>query len=141
MFAPLAEGDYYAVEQESPSGFKLDSTRHYFSVKDGEVTQEVIENEAISGILVHKISTADGDGIPGISFILYDSGNNPIAQETSDDRGYVRFEGLEDGRYYLRELENEGYIPDTQKKTVYVYRQYVFERTSSSGLRDSGQCS
>ena len=54
MFAPLAEGDYYAVEQESPSGFKLDSTRHYFSVKDGEVTQEVIENEAISGILVHK---------------------------------------------------------------------------------------
>lgn len=24
------------------------------------------------------------------------------------------------GRYYLRELENEGYVPDTQKKTVYV---------------------
>ena len=24
------------------------------------------------------------------------------------------------GRYYLRELENEGYIPDTQRKTVYV---------------------
>ena len=33
VFAPLAEGDYYALEQESPSGFKLDSTRHYFSVK------------------------------------------------------------------------------------------------------------
>lgn len=27
------------------------------------------------------------------------------------------------------------------RKTGYVYRQYVFERTSSSGLRDSGQCS
>ena len=24
------------------------------------------------------------------------------------------------GRYYLRELENEGYITDTQMKTVYV---------------------
>ena len=33
---------------------------------------------------------------------------------------YVRFENLTAGRYYLRELENEGYIPDTQKKTVYV---------------------
>ena len=120
VFAPLAEGDYYAVEQESPSGFKLDSTRHYFSVKDGEVTQEVIENEAISGILVHKISTADGDGIPGISFILYDSGHNPIDQQTTDDRGYAWFEGLEGGHFYLKELENEGYIPDTQLRTVYV---------------------
>ena len=121
VFAPLAEGDYYALEQESPSGFKLDSTRHYFSVKDGEVTQKVIENEAISGILVHKISTADGKGIPGVSFILYDSGHNPIDQQTTDDRGYAWFEDLEGGgRYYLRELENEGYIPDTQLRTVYV---------------------
>ena len=121
VFAPLTEGDYYALEQESPSGFKLDSTRHYFSVKDGEVTQKVIENEAISGILVHKISTADGAGIPGVSFILYDSGHNPIDQQTTDDRGYAWFEDLEGGgRYYLRELENEGYIPDTQLRTVYV---------------------
>ena len=121
VFAPLAEGDYYAVEQESPSGFKLDSTRHYFSVKDGEVTQEVIENEAISGILVHKISTEDGKGIPGVSFILYDSSHNPIDQQTTNDRGYAWFEVLEgDSRFYLRELENEGYIQDTQLRTVYV---------------------
>ena len=121
VFAPLAEGDYYALELESPSGFKLDSTRHYFTVKDGEVTQEVIENEAVSGILVHKISTADGEGIPGVSFILYDSGHNPIDQQTTDDRGYAWFEDLEGGgRFYLRELENEGYIPDTQLRTVYV---------------------
>lgn len=121
VFAPLAEGDYYALEQESPSGFRLDPTRHYFTVRDGEVTQKVIENEAISGILVHKISTADGKGIPGVSFILYDSGHNPIDQQTTDDRGYAWFEDLEGGgRYYLRELENEGYIPDTQLRTVYV---------------------
>ena len=121
VFAPLAEGDYYALELESPSGFRLDPTRHYFTVRDGEVTQEVIANEAISGILVHKISTADGAGIPGVSFILYDSGHNPIDQQTTDDRGYAWFEDLEGGgRYYLRELENEGYIPDTQEKTVYV---------------------
>ena len=120
VFAPLAEGDYYAVEQESPSGFKLDSTRHYFSVKDGEVTQEVIENEAVSGILLHKVDSATGDGIYGVTFLLYDDTNTPIGQYTSDDRGYVYIEGLESGRFYLRELENEGYIVDTEKKTVYV---------------------
>ena len=120
VFAPLAEGDYYALELESPSGFKLDSTRHYFTVKDGEVTQEVIENEEVSGILLHKVDSATGDGIYGVTFLLYDDTNTPIGQYTSDDRGYVYIEGLESGRFYLRELENEGYIVDTEKKTVYV---------------------
>ena len=120
VFAPLAEGDYYALEQESPSGFKLDSTRHYFSVKDGEVTQEVIPNEAISGILLHKVDSTTGEGIYGVTFLLYDDTNTPIGQYTSDDRGYVYIEDLASGRYYLRELENEGYIVDTEKKTVYV---------------------
>ena len=120
VFAPLAEGDYYALELESPSGFKLDSTRHYFTVKDGEVTQEVIENEAVSGILLHKVDSATGDGIYGVTFLLYDDTNTPIGPYTSDDRGYVYIEGLESGRFYLRELENEGYIVDTEKKTVYV---------------------
>ena len=120
VFAPLAEGDYYALEQESPSGFKLDSTRHYFSVKDGEVTQEVIENEAISGILLHKVDSTTGEGIYGVTFLLYDDTNTPIGQYTSDDRGYVYIGDLASGRYYLRELENEGYIVDTEKKTVYV---------------------
>ena len=120
VFAPLDEGDYYALELESPSGFKLDSTRHYFTVKDGEVTQEVIENEAVSGILLHKVDSATGDGIYGVTFLLHDDTNTPIGQYTSDDRGYVYIEGLESGRFYLRELENEGYIVDTEKKTVYV---------------------
>ena len=55
-----------------------------------------------------------------LSLLLYDEGNNPIGQYTSDDQGYVYIENLESGRYYLRELENEGYILDTQRKTVYV---------------------
>ena len=121
VFVTLEDGNYYAVETESAQGFKLDSTPHYFTVKDGETTKLTVTNAPISGILLHKISTADGEGIPGVSFILYDSGHNPIAQQTTDDRGYAWFEGLtESGRYYLRELENEGYIPDTQLRTVYV---------------------
>ena len=120
VYVPLESGSYYAVETEAGKGFQLDNTPIYFAVEDGKTTTKTVTNKAISGILIHKVNAVTGEGIPGVSFLIYDSGNNPIAQETSDDRGYVRFEGLEDGRYYLRELENEGYIPDTQKKTVYV---------------------
>ena len=121
VFVTLEDGSYYAVETESAEGFKLDNTPHYFTVKDGSCPPLTVTNAPLSGILLHKVSTADGKGIPGVSFILYDSGHNPIDQQTTDDRGYAWFEDLtESGRYYLRELENEGYIPDTQERTVYV---------------------
>ena len=120
VYVPLASGSYYAVETKAGKGFQLDSTPIYFTVEDGKTTTKTVTNKAISDILLHKVNAVTGEGIPGVSFLLYDSGNNPIAQETSDDRGYVRFENLTAGRYYLRELENEGYISDTQRKTVYV---------------------
>ena len=121
IYLPKAENGWYTVtELKAAEGYRLDDTPHRVEVRDGQTATLEITNKAISGILLHKVNAVTGEGIPGVSFILYDSGNTPIAQKTSDDRGYVRFEGLEDGRYYLRELENEGYIPDTQRKTVYV---------------------
>ena len=121
VYISLEAGNYYAVETDCPDTFRLDPTPVYFTVEKNRTTPLTVTNAPISGILLHKISTADGDGIPGVSFILHDSSHNPIDQQTTDDRGYAWFEGLtESGRYYLRELENEGYIPDTQLRTVYV---------------------
>lgn len=121
IYLPEAENGWYTVtELKAAEGYRLDDTPHRIEVRDGQTATLEITNKAISGILIHKVNAVTDEGIPGVSFILYDASNNPIAQETSDDRGYVRFENLTAGRYYLRELENEGYIPDTQKKTVYV---------------------
>lgn len=89
-------------------------------MENGKTTTLRVENEAFSGILIHKTDSTTGDGIYGVTFLLYDSTNTPIGQYTSDDRGYVYIENLEAGRYCLQELENEGYILDTEKKTVYV---------------------
>lgn len=119
-FVSLEDGAYYAVEIEAAKGFKLDDTPHYFEVENGKTETVRITNQAMSGILIHKTDSTTGEGIYGVTFLLYDSTNTPIGQYTSDDRGYVYIENMESGRYYLRELENEGYVPDTQKKTVYV---------------------
>ncbi len=118
----LDAGNYYAVETECPKEFKLDPTPHYFTMRDGgKGTTLTVKNKAFAGILIHKTDSVTGKGIQGVSFLLYDAANNPIGQYTSDDQGYVYIEDLVDGgRYYLRELDNEGYVPDTQRKTVYV---------------------
>ncbi|MEY8388507.1 SpaA isopeptide-forming pilin-related protein [Oscillospiraceae bacterium 38-13] len=117
----LDAGDFYAVEIKAGEGFKLDSTPHYFSVQDNQCTTLTVTNKAFSGILIHKVDSVTKKGIYGVSFLLYDSTNTPVGQYTSDNQGYVYIENITTaGRFYLRELENEGYITDTQMKTVYV---------------------
>ena len=120
-FLSLEDGAYYAVETDCPKEFKVDSTPVYFEVKGGKTVTLTVTNQPFSGILIHKTDSVTGKGIYGVTFLLYDSTNRPIGQYTSDDQGFVYIEGLTDGgRYYLRELENQGYIVDTQMKTVYV---------------------
>ena len=120
-FLALEDGHYNAVEIKSADGFELDSTPHYFEVKDGKTTTLTVENKSLSGILIHKIDSNTGEGIYGVTFLLYDSNKTPIGQYESDQDGWVYITGLtESGRYYIRELENEGYNVDTQMKTVYV---------------------
>ncbi|WP_419036072.1 SpaA isopeptide-forming pilin-related protein [Dysosmobacter sp.] len=115
-------GTVVVTEVETIKGYTIDeATRSQTVEVRANDTQTLwFYNRPISGILIHKISSVDGKAIPGVTFLLYDSTNAPIAQATSDDRGYAYFEDLSAGRYFLREMENEGYVRDTQKKTAYV---------------------
>ena len=130
VYVPLASGSYYAVETEAGKGFQLDNTPIYFTVEDGKTTTKTVTNKAISGILIHKVNAITGEGIPGVTFLLYDGNHRPIGEYSSDQRGYVYIDDLtESGRFYLRELENEGYVSDTELKTVYVRSGEVTELT------------
>lgn len=120
VFCALENGTYYAVEIEAGEGYRLDDTPHYFEVENGKTTSIRIENEAFSGLLIHKVDSTTGEGIYGAHFLVYDSSKNPIGEYVSDDRGYVYVEGLSSGRYYVRELDNEGYLVDDELKTVYI---------------------
>ena len=119
-YLSLEDGAYYAVEIEAGEGYRLDDTPRYFEVEDGKTTTIRIENEAFSGLLIHKVDATTGEGIYGVHFLVYDSNRNPIGEYVSDDRGYVYVEGLSSGRYYVRELDNEGYLVDDELKTVYI---------------------
>ena len=116
-------GTVVVTEVETIKGYRIDeATRSQtIEVRANDTQTLWFYNRPISGILIHKIDSTTGDGIPGVSFLLYDGSHRPVGEYTSDQRGYVYIDDLtESGRYYLRELENEGYVPDTELKTVYV---------------------
>ena len=116
-------GTVIVTEVETIKGYRIDeATRSQTVEVRANDTQTLwLYNRPISGILIHKIDSTTGKGIPGVSFLLYDGSHRPVGEYTSDQRGYVYIDDLtESGRYYLRELENEGYVPDTELKTVYV---------------------
>ena len=121
VHVPLDAGDYYCVEIEAAEGFEIDSTPHYFTVKDNETTTLTVTNKAFSGLVIHKIDSVTGKGIYGVSFLIYDSSQKPIDQVTTDQNGYIYLDSLNfSGKIYVREMENKGYIADTQLKTFYI---------------------
>ena len=124
VFISLEDGAYYAVEIEAAEGFKLDDTPHYFEVENGKTTTLRVENEAFSGIIIHKIDSVTREGIYDVKFLLYDANKNPIGEYSTDQNGYIYIDDAiaeGKGRFYIRELEAaEGYELDEEYKTVYV---------------------
>ena len=123
IYLPEAESGWYTVtELEAASGYLLDTTQHRIEVKDGQTATLEITNRKACSILIHKVDANTSDGIYGVTFVIYDSGRNPIMEVTTDQDGYAYVDKeLAAGKYYIRELEAaDGYILDKQYKTVYV---------------------
>ena len=63
---------------------------------EGKPSRTVLRRESGSNPadLAGKIDSTTGKGIYEVPFLLYDSGKNPVGEYTTDDRGYIRIEGL-----------------------------------------------
>lgn len=118
----LESGWYYVTELKAASGYIADATPQQVEVKDGQTATLELTNKKASGILLHKVDADTGEGIYGAVFLLYDRNKNPIGQYVTDQDGYIYVdEGLEDGRYYLREIKSaDGYVLDSKLKTIYI---------------------
>ena len=120
---PEAEkGWYQVVELKAAKGYQLDDTPYQIEVKDGGTATLEITNRQTGSALIHKVDSLTGEGIYGVTFLLSDAKGNPVGTYQSDNEGYVYIDqGLADGKYTVREIEcADGYILDTQPKTIYV---------------------
>lgn len=118
----LTPGWYTVTERRAADGYALDAEPRDVEVRDGETATVEVTNRQTGSALIHKIDSATGEGIYGVTFLVSDAKGNPVGQYTSDQDGYVYIDHeLKDGKYTIREIEAaDGYIPDTTVKTVYV---------------------
>ena len=117
-------GTVIVTEVETIKGYRIDdaSRSQTIEVRANDTQQLWFYNAPTSRILLHKVDKATGKGISGAVFLLYDGNHNPIGEYATDQDGYIYAdEGLEDGRYYLREIKAApGYVLDPELKTIYV---------------------
>lgn len=117
-------GTVIVTEVETIKGYRIDdaSRSQTIEVRANDTQQLWFYNAPTSRILLHKVDKATGKGIYGAVFLLYDGNHNPIGEYVTDQDGYIYAdEGLEDGRYYLREIKAApGYVLDPELKTIYV---------------------
>lgn len=125
----LEAGEYKLYETNSPSGyrpikgeakeFKIDENGNTFvKNKNGQYvplddTNKIIVNEKY-GTESYEFTKRDGvtkAPLQGVEFELLNSDGEVIATTTSDANGKVKFDGLQPGKYWIREKsQNEGYI-------------------------------
>ena len=121
---PGVVGTVIVTEIKPLPGYAMDEgTRSQtVVVNPGDTQTIVVCNTKGSSALIHKVDSVTGKGIYGVTFLLSDARGNPVGTYQSDNNGYVYIDReLADGKYTIREIEcAEGYILDTQPKTVYI---------------------
>ena len=135
----LKDGWYQATETKAPKDYILDTAPHNFEIKDGKTASITVKNSKASAILLRKIDSETKEGIYGVKFLLSDANHKPLGTYESDQNGYIYIdEELEDGKYYIREIEPaEGYNLDTKERTFYLRygktEEIIWENTAEKG--------
>ena len=128
-FGRLLFGDYELHERVVPDGFVTPEERQIITIDKAYNTETdkieyayTVENyEPVFAIELEKVDDL-GAVIPGVTFELYNSSDELIAAQTTDEDGKIRFENLQEaGTYYLVETEVPiGYEPGEERYVVEV---------------------
>lgn len=131
----LPSGNYYVEETSVPEGYLKDTTRHPVTIQNGKTTPMTLTDEPQQLALTFTVYdyTTKGTGyevpVAGVTFELYDAGNNLYGTYITNDKGqlndsnnYIDSEGdyyiliPATGNYYLRQIGTvQNYSIETDK--------------------------
>lgn len=122
----LDEGTYQIVETKAPGNTSLEIGSKSVTVgEDGSATVTFTNRELLGGVRIYKTGHRNNERTPleGAEFGIYtdDKCTELAASGTTGSNGYLQFDRLVPGQYYIRETQApDGYLADTKVYPVEV---------------------
>lgn len=117
-FTGLKLGSYTCKEFQAPAGYELDDTAFPVVLnQNGQVLKVTRENKLITGsIEILKVDADTKKPLAGVTYRLFDTAGNKIADGTTDANGKQIFDNLKPGSYSYQEISTvDGYHLDDTK--------------------------
>ena len=117
-FTGLKLGSYTCKEFQAPAGYELDDTAFPVVLnQNGQVLKVTRENKLITGsIEILKVDADTKKPLAGVTYRLFDTAGNKIADGTTDANGKLIFDNLKPGSYSYQEISTvDGYHLDDTK--------------------------
>ncbi len=124
-YCELNPGVYTGIMTDVPEEYVIDPSPFTFTIKANDRTRLELEIARISHMRIQVIDALTQRGVPGVDIEILTEVNNYVGRYRTDNEGYLWLDQvLAEGRYRLNMLSvPEGYIRDTQTKTVEVVLQ------------------
>ncbi|MEG1972181.1 MAG: SpaA isopeptide-forming pilin-related protein, partial [Oscillospiraceae bacterium] len=108
----LPYGDYYFMETKAPAGYNVNNKHIDFEIRaDGDDVNTtpdkkdfLVDSFMRATIKVHKVEMGGETGLQGAKIALLDGSGTEIQQGVTDKDGYLKFEGLLQGDYRIKEI-------------------------------------
>ena len=105
-------GKYQSLASYTGTG--LDPVRAYIKIKTSVVDEK-------GGLTINKIDADTGKALPGVTYRLFDSADNKVADATTGTDGKAAFSDLPLGSYTYQEISApEGYVMDDTKYQITI---------------------
>ena len=123
VFSDLPLGSYTYQEISAPEGYVVDSTKYPITITTTtlNITETRTNALAKGSLTINKTDADTGKALAGVTYRLFDSAGNKIADATTGTNGKAVFSDLPFGSYTYQEISApEGYVVDNTKYPITI---------------------
>ena len=123
VFSDLPLGSYTYQEISAPEGYVVDDTKYQITITTGtlNITETRTNALAKGSLTISKTDADTGKALAGVTYRLFDSAGNKIADVTTGADGKAVFSNLALGSYTYQEISApEGYVVDDTKYQITI---------------------
>ncbi len=123
VFSDLPLGSYTYQEISAPEGYVVDSTKYPITITSTtlNITETRTNALAKGSLTINKTDADTGKALAGVTYRLFDSAGNKIADATTGTNGKAVFSDLPLGSYTYQEISApEGYVVDNTKYPITI---------------------